>query len=318
MEDPSLVVVMVMLSVFSICGIIGNSLVLYIYSHKKEKSTAGIFIMSLAGTDLFTCVFIMPFTEAIVYLQYYVRFDAACKIYMFFITCNIPFAAFIMVAIAMDRYFCICHPFLHVLNIHRSKLIVLVLLCLASTFGVITSLSHGVYVYQNVLVEPELPTHYTNSTVSQPVNTTNTTEQLTSDTIASIDELYKPWLNTNTSDTHNRSGLIENTSRVESVLTYHGFCMPNSLVIGAKFLDTYQIVYAGCYILSFIIVVVLYGLIYRSIHAHRAKRSKRKRSSLYPTTTGVRNVYMVCTFRMYPFNDQGLFDICKLSNCHKL
>ncbi|WAR15061.1 CCKAR-like protein [Mya arenaria] len=151
MEDPAVVTVMVMLSLFSFCGNIRNSLVLYIYSHKKKQSTAGIFIMSLAGNDLFTCLFVMPFTEAVVYLNYMLRYDVACKLYMFFITYNVPFAAFIMVAIAIDRYFCICHPFQQVLNTFWAKVIVLCLLLAASTFGIITSLSDGVFLYKQIV-----------------------------------------------------------------------------------------------------------------------------------------------------------------------
>lgn len=295
MIDGSVIVVMVMLSLFSICGTIGNSLVLYIYSNKKEKSTAGIFIMSLAGTDLFTCLFIMPYTEALVYLQYYLRYDAACKIYMFFITCNIPFAAFIMVAIAMDRYFCICHPFLHVLNIQRAKIIVLCLLFIASTFGVITALSHGVYSYSPVAQTPDkvfsnlTEASFLNENSTQSNMALNSSEDIY-DPRPQIHELYKPLMFNNVTDYLSNDTGLQNVTKM--ALIYHGFCIPNSLLIKPNFLSTYQIVYAGTYILSFIIVVVLYGLIYRSIHAHRAKRSKRKRSSLYPSVAGVRIVYV--------------------------
>ncbi|WAR15095.1 hypothetical protein MAR_005200, partial [Mya arenaria] len=34
-----------------------------------KKSTAGILIMSLAGTDILTCLLVMPFTKAVVYLN---------------------------------------------------------------------------------------------------------------------------------------------------------------------------------------------------------------------------------------------------------
>ncbi|WAR15046.1 hypothetical protein MAR_005151 [Mya arenaria] len=34
-----------------------------------KKSTAVIFIMSLAGTNILTCLLVMPFTRAVVYLN---------------------------------------------------------------------------------------------------------------------------------------------------------------------------------------------------------------------------------------------------------
>ncbi|WAR15087.1 CCKAR-like protein [Mya arenaria] len=278
MEDPAVVTVMVMLSLFSICGTIGNSLVLYIYSHKKEKSTAAIFIMSLAGTDLFTCVFVMPFTEAVVYLNYMVRYDVACKIYMFFITCNVPFAAFIMVAIAIDRFFCICHPFLHVLNIFRAKVIVLCLLMAASTFGIITSLSYGVYSYELILPADEAPVS-TNITMMY----TERENHGQNATIIAPDQRVC----TNCSNELWELDEVDNNNKTERhtgfELFYTGLCAPNYVLTGPQFLNIYQRAYAGTYLLSFVIVFVLYGLIYRSIHKHRAKRSKRKRSNLYPS-----------------------------------
>ncbi|WAR15100.1 CCKAR-like protein [Mya arenaria] len=275
MEDPAVVTVMMMLSLFSICGTIGNSLVLYIYSHKKEKSTAGIFIMSLAGTDLFTCLFVMPFTEAVVYLNYMVRYDVACKIYMFFITCNVPFAAFIMVAIAIDRYFCICHPFLHVLNIFRAKVIVSCLLLVASTFGVITSLSYGVYTYKLIVPGNEARTNETKG-VQYGHNATSNTAGHYKCTTCSNELEMDVW------DYH-----VFNNNKTERQagyeLSFTGICAPNYILTGPEFLNFYQRAYAGTYLLSFAVVFILYGLIYRSIHKHRANRSKRKRSSLYPS-----------------------------------
>jgi membrane-anchored protein YejM (alkaline phosphatase superfamily) len=58
--------------------------------------------------------------------------------------------------------------------------------------------------------------------------------------------------------------------------------MPDFIIIGPVYGDMYQKMYAGTYLLSFVAVVVLYGLIYKSIHEHRAKRSIRKQSSLCP------------------------------------
>ncbi|XP_052761057.1 uncharacterized protein LOC128203610 [Mya arenaria] len=278
MEDPAVVTVMAMLSMFSICGTIGNSLVIYIFSHKKEKSTAGIFIMCLAGTDLFTCVFVMPFTEVVVYLNYMVSYDVACKVYMFLITCNVPFAAFIMVAIAIDRYFCICHPFLHVLNIFRAKVIVLCLLIVASTFGIITSLSYGVYSYELVVPENEAlaSTNETKTVLYGQNATLNTADHgMCSNCSNELWEL-------DVGDLH-VFGKNKTDMQAGFELNYTGLCAPNHILTGPKFLNIYQRAYAGTYLLSFIVVFVLYGLIYRSIHKYRAKRSRRKRSSLYPS-----------------------------------
>lgn len=310
MDDPSTITVMVILFIFSVCGTLGNSFVLYIYSHKKEKSTAGIFIMSLAGTDLFTCMFLIPYTEVVIYLDYELLYDAACKIYMFFITCNIPFAAFIMVAIAIDRYFCICHPFLHALNIKRAKIIVLCLLAAASSFGIVTALMHGVYTFGdpdsysvNNVSDSELgedSVYYSSVDLSTAINIgneslfsytnhTNITSEYTTLNVIQTDCAQNLSCVSNIST--NLSSLPEHIEqeqkRDSGSLIFTGICMPNHMIIGPEYVKLYQTMYAGTYLLSFIAVAILYGLIYKSIQEHRAKRSKRKRSSLYPTGVSI-------------------------------
>lgn len=320
MDYPSTITVMVILFIFSVCGTLGNSLVLYIYSHKKEKSTAGIFIMSLAGTDLFTCLFLIPYTEVVIYLEYELLYDAACKIYMFFITCNIPFAAFIMVAIAIDRYFCICHPFLHALNIKRAKIIVLCLLAAASSFGIVTALMHGVYTFGD-------PDGSPTNNVSDAKPGDDSIYFSDVDLSGGIDvgngSLFNYTRHTNNNTIENttlyviQSNCAQNVSCVSSISTnlsslpkyieqqqqqegdsliFTGICMTNHMIIGPEYVKLYRTMYAGTYLVSFFVVVILYGLIYKSIHEHRAKRNKRKRSSLYPT--GVSTIlYLKCIKR---------------------
>ncbi|XP_052820303.1 uncharacterized protein LOC128246150 [Mya arenaria] len=72
-------------------------------------------------------------------------------------------------------------------------------------------------------------------------------------------------------------------------LSFTGICAPNYILTGPEFLNFYQRAYAGTYLLSFAVVFILYGLIYRSIYKHRANRSKRKRSSLYPSGVDLKN-----------------------------
>ncbi|WAR15088.1 hypothetical protein MAR_005193, partial [Mya arenaria] len=86
-----------------------------------KKSTAGIFIMSLAGTNILTCLLVMPFTRAVVYLNERVRFDVARKIYMFFIKCNVKIALFKTMAIAIDRYVVVIVSCIYIWN-YRIKL----------------------------------------------------------------------------------------------------------------------------------------------------------------------------------------------------
>lgn len=87
----------------------------------------------------------MPYTVVYIYQQEELIFDPFCKIYHFLITSNVPLSAFIMVAIAVDRYLCICHPFLHLLTVPRAKMILLLQLAFTAVLGLMTSLIHSVY-----------------------------------------------------------------------------------------------------------------------------------------------------------------------------
>ncbi|KAL3861456.1 hypothetical protein ACJMK2_007490 [Sinanodonta woodiana] len=294
MEDPDTVAVLVILSFLSVLGTIGNATVLYIYVTKKDKSTAGVFIMTLAGTDFITCLVIVPYTEIAVYLQYRLLYDLPCKIYMFLITCNVPFAAFIMVAIAIDRYFCICHPFAHAINLKRAKWVVLFLICFASTLGLITSMTHSVYrlipridqttylnvtsVWNNTFHSYENP--FCNTSSVGCSNMTLTTNVVIYGDVTTISALnFLP------------------TMKYD--IAYDGLCTPSDILIGETFREIYQKVYAGFYLMSFIAVLILYGMIYRAIHKHRVKKSKRKKSNLYPSQTDFTLVETQTTMTMH-------------------
>lgn len=254
-ESAELGVVLFMLGLFSVAGTFGNALVLYVYSRKRDITTSSLFILILAGTDFFTCLIIIPYNIAVLYLNYKLMYEMVCKVYMFLITSNVPFSAFIMVAIAFDRFFCICHPFLHAITIFRAKVIALTMGVFACLLGVITSLAYGVMPY----VETDQNT--TTSNVAGGYSTENIRTNG-----SGVDSIT---LGSNSSDDVNK---------------YAGDCAPSTKIFNESFINTYQKIYAGFYLLSFIIVFILYGLIYRSIHLRRAQKAKRKRASLFPTS----------------------------------
>nr|XP_022345243.1 orexin receptor type 2-like [Crassostrea virginica]XP_022345244.1 orexin receptor type 2-like [Crassostrea virginica] len=249
-------VVYVMQSIFSVIGTVGNSLVLYIYFRKKEKSTSSIFILALAAADFFTCLLIVPFNIITLSLDYKHGYDAVCRLYMFLITGGVPFATLIMVAIAFDRYFCICHPFLHVITIFRAKLIILILFTFAGILGIMVALMYGI-----------------NDTTLDPSSQSNNS------CFSNMSFPYEPVTCNSTSYKVNASS----PELGDSSNPYHGMCSPNYDIFNEDFVLLFSKIHAILYLLMFIFVVVLYSLIYREIHIRRARKAKRKRSSLYPS-----------------------------------
>ncbi|XP_048729671.1 orexin receptor type 2-like [Ostrea edulis] len=247
------IIVYIMQSIFSVVGTIGNSLVLYIYLRKKDKSTSSIFILALAGADFFTCLVIVPYNIVTLYLDYKHGFDVMCRIYMFLITGGVPYATLIMVAIAFDRYFCICHPFLHVITIFRAKLIIFILLGFSGILGVLVALMYG--------INDHVPVSSSATNRSCSFNTSSLNEAVQCN-----------------------STIFEVNSSSEISHPYeYGMCLPNYDIFNEDFVLLFSKIHAILYLIMFTFVVVLYSLIYREIHVRRARKAKRKRSSLFPS-----------------------------------
>ena len=287
---PSIIVVTCLLTMFSLFGATGNAFVLYVFSRKKDKSTSTVFILALAATDFFTCLLIIPFTIVVEFMGKRVYSDCACKVYQFLITSNVPFSAFIMVAIAIDRYFCICRPWLKIIDIRIAKRIIICLLFFAISLGLITSLAYGVYHY----LDYDIPYWeiYPDVNYTSASNDTNTTFSVRN-------------LSRDIPDAGGPDGM-ELTSETQTVkmtrLVLTGFCYPNEVIIDKKVRRIYQKFYVSLFVIAFISVFILYALIYKSI---LTRRSKRMRSSVsYRHLNGRRSTLLTSM-------------VTKQSNCHE-
>lgn len=279
-EDyPDIIVVICMLALFSIFGTIGNAFVLFVYSRKKEKTTTTIFILTLAGTDFFTCLVIVPFTIVVEYVAKRIQYDSVCKIYQFLITSNVPFSAFIMVIIAFDRYLKICRPWNHTLDSKMAKRIIIFLFMLAVVLGVITSLAHGV---------PNFVTINANESLLSINETTVTTNSSFPHIYGSRERMYNNLYSTPLAPAPNnqsKSDYYHNTTQLTTIdgfedkntisSKYNGFCVPNDIYISIKIRNVFQKCYASLFLMSFILVVILYSLILRSLVVRRARKAKK-------------------------------------------
>lgn len=274
-EDRPFLAVMGMLAFFSVLGTAGNSMVLYVYVRKRHKLAATVFIISLAGTDFMTCLVIVPYTIAVEYLNNVINYDIICKLYMFFITSNVPFAAFIMVAIAVDRYLCICHPFRHLMNAQRAKRITLSLAGVSFLLGILTSLNFSVYKISTVndcnIDKAPLVRNLSESRFL------NASSLLTPNYLKATRKLFQLNKILEYEETHTL------TKCYSSRIDYTGKCQTSEIILSEGFLTTYQILYACLFLIALIMVFILYGLVYRSVLVRRAKR-RRQRSSTHTTS----------------------------------
>ncbi|CAC5411309.1 unnamed protein product [Mytilus coruscus] len=122
------------LAIFILIGIVGNSLVIYIYLRKMVETTDNhFFIPCLAVGDMLASTICS--TAAIIMYFYYTNFtyEVTCKIMWFSMTWSASGAALILVFIAIQRYKKICQPFKPSTLMDRKHSIV-ICLYISSTF----------------------------------------------------------------------------------------------------------------------------------------------------------------------------------------
>ncbi|XP_041378106.1 N-formyl peptide receptor 3-like [Gigantopelta aegis] len=272
-SETTVTAVIGILSVLSVFGTFGNGLVLYVFSHKVDKVTSTIFILALAGTDFITCILIIPFTVVYIGVNNWLMYDFLCKLYQFLITCNVPLSAFIMVAIGIDRYLCICHPFKHAMTPRRANIAIFSLSMFAFLLGSMTSLIYSVYEPRNVVAN-DTSEGFVYQTVRPFYNNNNNYNN----TIISAGS----GLHFHTSSADNSSMVVspiaeETINKSEQIqYVYTGKCNHNNRLLSQSIIEIYQKVYASFFLIAILIVSVLYALIYRSVIKRRKWRFRQR------------------------------------------
>ncbi|XP_033724634.1 5-hydroxytryptamine receptor 1A-alpha-like [Pecten maximus] len=258
-DYPAILVVMCMLSLFSVAGTVGNAFVIYVFSKQRDKSTSTMFIITLAATDFFTCLCIVPHTIVWEYMSKRMQYDAICKIYHFLITSNVPFSFFIMVAIAFDRYFKICRPWTHAMDPPIAKRVIVGLLIFAMSLGIIPFFSYGIY-------EPR-------------VSVNATTDKLDGYSVVSSDASLTTTPLINYSSYEAQKPKSSNNKDEYPPAYYYGMCVVSERYISTEVRMFYQKIYASLFLIAFILVAILYGLILRSLITRRAKKLQNSLSN---------------------------------------
>ena len=100
----------VFLGLVGITGLIGNSVVCYIYGAVYTQSNSRIFLICLAGIDLCTCIIDIPLEIINVLNQYEFSEPLLCKFSRSGNTLTTFYSTGILLSIAIDRHRKICHP----------------------------------------------------------------------------------------------------------------------------------------------------------------------------------------------------------------
>jgi len=224
------------------------------------------------------------------------------------ITCNIPFSAMIMVAIAVDRYLCICRPFVQVLTVRRAWITSGVLGVCASAIGMCVALMYSVdgkmVTSSSDAIPPTLSAddsgNYLSSTVSQQSSTGSWIRSDSQvvwrlpcevDDFSSrppIEDVLVGVASTPIDDTSVPVQCKRQQASKAAVVNDSGFCRPSHQMFSADFIWYFQKFYNGMFLVCVVIVVVLYALIYCSVVKRRSRRQRQKSNSLIGTASTIR------------------------------
>uniref|UniRef100_A0A2C9KSA6 G-protein coupled receptors family 1 profile domain-containing protein n=1 Tax=Biomphalaria glabrata TaxID=6526 RepID=A0A2C9KSA6_BIOGL len=94
---------MVFLALLSVVGIIGNSLVLFVYWRKFSRTAMGVLIMEIAVYDLLTNTVVIPGEIYDMFHQWDFEFAALCKARKLFNVTTTLASAITLVAIGVTR-----------------------------------------------------------------------------------------------------------------------------------------------------------------------------------------------------------------------
>ena len=75
------------------------------------QSVTNVFIMNLALSDILMCLLAVPFTPISFFLEYWILGKFLCHLVPFSLGVSVYVSTLTSLAIAIDRYFVIVHPF---------------------------------------------------------------------------------------------------------------------------------------------------------------------------------------------------------------
>ncbi|KAL3873967.1 hypothetical protein ACJMK2_037041 [Sinanodonta woodiana] len=122
--------IIIYLCLVLLVGIIGNSLVVYVYHYRLRRSPSRYFIIYLAVQDLLSCSLGCPIEIVDLAEPYVFTATWACKIMRFVTSVTIMSSCFILICVSFDRFYKICNP-LKGFPIRKVKLVFLCLTCLS-------------------------------------------------------------------------------------------------------------------------------------------------------------------------------------------
>ncbi|KAI8776594.1 muscarinic acetylcholine receptor gar-3 [Biomphalaria glabrata] len=127
---------MVFLLLLAVTGLVGNSLVLFVYSQRFIRTSTRVYILVIAALDIIANVIGIP---GEIYDMFHIwDFDnrELCRARLFFNSFSTLSSAMVLLAVAVTRYRKVCAPYGWQTTVKQSRIISLILVCLGVLFSV--------------------------------------------------------------------------------------------------------------------------------------------------------------------------------------
>ncbi|CAG2245322.1 APLNR [Mytilus edulis] len=140
------------LSVYMICGLIGNTIVIVVYKYQLKDVSDEYFIPVLAVADLIACI-VCPILD-IIFLAMHLNYknSLGCKIALFFITTTAFTSVFVLMCIAVQRYLKICKNITISLYFRRAMVALSFLLAVSMAVPLAMTYDHIDFASEGIIV----------------------------------------------------------------------------------------------------------------------------------------------------------------------
>ncbi|XP_059175218.1 uncharacterized protein LOC131955214 [Physella acuta] len=127
-----------------VAGVIGNSIVLFVYSQRFRSTASGTFIMAIAVFDLLANIILIP--GDIHSIFHYWNFDMVypCKLRRYGHAVTHGASSLFLVALAVTRYRKICKPFCNQVTVKQARIICIGLTLLAMAMPILYFIILGI------------------------------------------------------------------------------------------------------------------------------------------------------------------------------
>lgn len=145
------VLIIVMYSVITVIAVGGNGIVCYlVYAYKRMHTVPNYFIVNLAISDIIMALICIPFTFiANLILNYWPFGETMCPVVLYIQVVAVFLSSYTLVAMSIDRYIVIVHPFKPRITQRQTALTILGIWVISFTIPLPTFLKSRVIYHSN-------------------------------------------------------------------------------------------------------------------------------------------------------------------------